>query len=109
MRKLTAIHPGEILSADFLEPKGLSQSRLARAIKVPPLRINEICLGRRGITPDTALRLGRYFGVAAEFWMNLQQRYDLEVQELRRFTPHVEPGCPLPGRRPRRAGARDRS
>jgi addiction module HigA family antidote len=50
-----------------------------RAIKVPPRRINEICLGKRGITPDTALRLGRYFGVAAEFWMNLQQRYDLEV------------------------------
>jgi addiction module HigA family antidote len=80
MKKLTPIRPGEILSAEFLEPKGLSQSRLARAINVPPRRINEICLSKRGITPDTALRLARYFGVAAEFWMNLQQRYDLEVR-----------------------------
>ena len=95
MKKLTPIHPGEILSTEFLTPKGISQSRLARAIKVPPLRINEICLGKRGITSDTALRLGRYFGVAAEFWMNLQQRYDLGVRrdqiapELKRdIRPH---------------------
>ena len=91
MKKLTPIHPGEILSTEFLAPKGLSQSRLARAIKVPPLRVNEICLGKRGITSDTALRLGRYFGVAAEFWMNLQQRYDLEVrrdQIARRSSGH---------------------
>ena len=81
MKKLTPIHPGEILSTEFLEPKGISQSRLARAIKVPPRRINEICLGKRGITPDTALRLGRYFGVAAEFWMNLQQTYELRLAE----------------------------
>ena len=80
MKKLTPIHPGEILSAEFLAPKGISQSQAARAIGVPPRRINEICLGKRGITPDTALRLGRYFGVAAEFWMNLQQRHDLEVR-----------------------------
>jgi addiction module HigA family antidote len=79
MKKLTAIHPGEILSEEFLEPKGISQSRLARSM-VPPRRINEICLGKRGITPDTALRLGLYFGVAAEFWMNLQQRFDLETR-----------------------------
>lgn len=83
MKKLTPIHPGEVLSAEFLGPKGLSQSQLARAIKVPPRRINEVCLGKRGITPDTALRLARYFGVAAEFWMNLQQRYDLEVRRDR--------------------------
>lgn len=89
------IHPGEILTADFLDAKGLSQSELARAINVPPRRINEICLGKRGVTPDTALRLGRYFGVAAEFWLNLQQRYDLEVRrdqiaaELKRtIRPH---------------------
>lgn len=60
MKKLSPIHPGEILSAEFIEPKGISQSQLARAINVPPRRINEICLGKRGITPDTALRLGRY-------------------------------------------------
>jgi addiction module HigA family antidote len=80
MKKLSPIHPGEILSAEFIEPKGISQSQLARAINVPPRRINEICLGKRGITPDTALRLARYFGVSAEFWMNLQQRYDLEMR-----------------------------
>ena len=60
---------------------GVSQSRLARDINVPPRRINEICLAKRGITPDTAVRLARYFGVSAEFWMNLQQRYDLEVRK----------------------------
>ena len=80
MTKLTPIHPGEILATEFLEAQGLSQSELARAVNVPPRRINEICLCKRGITPDTALRLGRYFGVAAEFWMNLQQRYDLEIR-----------------------------
>lgn len=72
------IHPGEILSEEFLVPMSISQSRLARDINVPPRRINEICLGKRAITPDTALRLARYFGMSAEFWMTLQQRYDLE-------------------------------
>lgn len=97
MKKLTPIHPGEILSEEFLAPKGISQSRLARAINVPPRRINEICLGKRGITPDTALRLGRYFGVTAEFWMNLQQRFDLETRrdqiggELRRDIRPLSP------------------
>jgi addiction module HigA family antidote len=80
MKKLSPIHPGEILAEEFLEPLQLSQSRLARDINVPPRRINEICLGKRGITPDTALRLGRYFGQSAEFWMQLQQRYDLETR-----------------------------
>jgi len=78
MKKLAPIHAGEILTEEFLTPMAISQSRLARDINVPPRRINEICLGKRGITPDTALRLGRYFGVSAEFWMNLQQRYDLQ-------------------------------
>ncbi|HJP21075.1 MAG: HigA family addiction module antitoxin [Alphaproteobacteria bacterium] len=78
MSKLPPIHPGEILGEEFLKPMVISQSRLARDINVPPRRINEICLGKRGITPDTALRLARYFGVSAEFWMTLQQRYDLE-------------------------------
>ena len=78
MNDRTPIHPGEILSEEFLIPMGVSQSRLARDINVPPRRINEICLGKRAITPDTALRLARFFGMSAEFWMNLQQRYDLE-------------------------------
>lgn len=78
MSDRTPIHPGEILSEEFLIPMSVSQSRLARDINVPPRRINEICLGKRAITPDTALRLARYFGMSAEFWMTLQQRYDLE-------------------------------
>lgn len=78
MTDRTPIHPGEILSEEFLVPMGISQSRLAREISVPPRRINEICLGKRAVTPDTALRLARFFGMSAEFWMNLQQRYDLE-------------------------------
>ena len=78
MAKHPPIHPGEVLGEEFLGPMQISQSRLARDINVPPRRINEICLGKRGITPDTALRLARYFGTSAEFWMNLQQRYDLE-------------------------------
>ena len=78
MSDRTPIHPGEILGEEFLIPMGISQSRLAREISVPPRRINEICLGKRAITPDTALRLARYFGMSGEFWMTLQQRYDLE-------------------------------
>jgi len=78
MKKPASLHPGEILSAEFLIPGHISQSRLARDLNVPPRRISEICLGKRGVTPDTALRLARYFGASAEFWINLQQRYDLE-------------------------------
>ena len=78
MAKLAPIHPGEVLGEEFLSPMQISQSWLARDINVPPRRINEICRGKRAITPDTALRLARYFGTSAEFWMNLQQRYDLE-------------------------------
>ena len=79
--KLTPIHPGEILREEFLEPMGISQYRLAKDISVPPRRINEIVHGKRSITADTALRLGRFFGMSAQFWLNLQTRYDLEVTE----------------------------
>jgi addiction module HigA family antidote len=75
------VHPGDILKADFLEPLGLSVSGLSDAIKVPRTRLNDIARGRRGITADTAMRLGRYFGVSAQFWMNLQSHYELEVAE----------------------------
>ena len=80
MAKLKPVHPGEILQEEFLTSLGVSQYRLANDIGVPPRRINEIVLGKRGITADTALRLGRYFGTSPQFWMNLQARYDLEVQ-----------------------------
>jgi len=77
------IHPGEILLEEFLEPMELSQYRVAKEISVPPRRINEIVLGKRGITADTALRLARYFGTSERFWMNLQIRFDLEVEKER--------------------------
>jgi addiction module HigA family antidote len=80
-KKLPPIHPGEILREEFLEPMGISQYRLAKDISVPPRRINEIVHGKRSITADTALRLGRFFGMSAQFWLNLQTRYDLEVTE----------------------------
>ena len=79
-RKLRPLHPGEILEQEFLIPLGISQYRLAADISVPPRRLNEIVHGKRAITPDTALRLGRFFGVSAAFWLNLQTHYDLEVQ-----------------------------
>lgn len=79
-RKLAPIHPGEVLLADFLEPLGLSQYRLAQDISVPPRRINEIVHGTRAVTADTALRLGRYFGTSERFWLNLQARFDIETQ-----------------------------
>jgi len=79
--KLTPIHPGEILREEFLEPMGISQYRLAKDISVPPRRINEIVHGKRSITADTALRLGRFFSMSAQFWLNLQSRYALEVTE----------------------------
>lgn len=79
--KLPPIHPGEILLEEFLEPMGISQYRLARDINVPPRRINEIVLGKRSITPDTALRLSLFFGLSERFWMNLQTRYDIEVEK----------------------------
>lgn len=81
MAKLKPIHPGEILHEEFLKPLGVSQYRLATDVNVAPRRINEIVLAKRGITADTALRLGRYFGTSPQFWMNLQARYDLELRK----------------------------
>jgi len=78
-RKLPPFHPGEILAEEFLRPLGITQNRLAKGIAVPPRRINEIVQGKRAITADTALRLGRFFGMEAQFWMNLQSHYDLEI------------------------------
>lgn len=77
--KLPPVHPGEILMEEFLEPMGLSQNKLALAIRVPARRINEIVHGKRSVTADTALRLGRFFGMSPEFWMTLQARHDLET------------------------------
>jgi addiction module HigA family antidote len=76
--KLPNVHPGEVLLKEFLEPMGISQNRLARDISVPPRRINEIVLGKRAITSDTALRLARYFGTSERFWLGLQVDFDLE-------------------------------
>ncbi|MEW6084616.1 MAG: HigA family addiction module antitoxin [Chloroflexota bacterium] len=81
--KYPPIHPGEILLEEFLEPMGISQYRLAKDISVPPRRINEIVLGKRAITPDTALRLSLFFGLSERFWMNLQTRYDIETEKDR--------------------------
>jgi len=80
-KKLPPIHPGEILKEEFLDPMGISQYRLAKDISVPPRRINEIVHGKRSITADTALRLGRFFTMSPQFWLNLQTRYDLEITE----------------------------
>lgn len=77
------IHPGEILAEEFLGPLGISQYRLAMSLNVPPRRINEIVHGKRRISADTALRLARYFGTSDRFWMNLQNRYDLEIERDR--------------------------
>lgn len=77
--KLNPVHPGEVLLEEFLKPMNLSQNRLALDIRVPARRINEIVLGKRRITADTALRLARYFGTSAQFWLGLQMDYDLDV------------------------------
>ena len=79
-KNMEPIHPGEVLYEDFLVPLGVTQHRLAVSISVPPRRINEIVHGKRRITADTALRLARYFGTSERFWLNLQSRYDLEVE-----------------------------
>ncbi|HAG50311.1 MAG: addiction module antidote protein, HigA family [Deltaproteobacteria bacterium GWC2_42_51] len=78
-KRLHPIHPGEVLLEEFLKPMGLSQNKLALNIGVPPRRINEIVLKKRRITADTALRLSRFFGTSAEFWLGLQSQYDLDV------------------------------
>jgi antitoxin HigA-1 len=90
---LPPIHPGEVLMEEFLEPMGISQYRLAKDIRVPPRRINEIVHGKRSISPDTALRLSLYFGLSERFWINMQARYDLEVEKDRlqdRLTHEVQ-------------------
>ena len=92
--KLPPIHPGEILREEFMKPRGLSQNALARALNVPPRRINEIVLEKRGITADTALRLARFFGTSAELWTGLQADYDLRLARQakeKQITRDVEP------------------
>lgn len=79
--KLAPIHPGEVLLEEFLRPMGISQNHLALDLQVPSQRINEIVQGKRRITPDTALRLARYFGVSPQFWLGLQMDFDLDVSE----------------------------
>jgi antitoxin HigA-1 len=81
--KLQPVHPGEILLEEFLKPMAISQNRLALSMGVPPRRINEIVQGKRRITADTALRLARYFGMSAQFWLGLQMDYDLDTEEDR--------------------------
>ncbi|MFQ5717852.1 MAG: HigA family addiction module antitoxin [Nitrospinales bacterium] len=80
-KKMLPLHPGEILLEEFLEPKEISQYRLAKDIHVPPRRINEIVHGKRSVTADTALRLGRYFDMSPQFWLGLQMDYDLDVAQ----------------------------
>jgi addiction module HigA family antidote len=82
-QKLAPVHPGEILLEEFMKPLGLSQTRLGRDLGVSPRRINEIVHGKRNVTADTALRLSRYFGTSAEFWLGLQADYDLDLAEDR--------------------------
>ena len=99
-RKLAPVHPGEILLEEFMQPLGLSQTRLGRDLGVSPRRINEIVHGKRSITADTALRLSRYFGTSAEFWLGLQSDYDLDTasdrladriaREVKVFSPGAE-------------------
>jgi len=86
---LDPITPGEILREDFMKPMGISMNQLSRDIVVPPNRISEIVNGKRGITADTALRLERYFGVEAQFWLNLQSEYDLRIMK-RKIGPDIE-------------------
>jgi addiction module HigA family antidote len=82
-RELSPIHPGEILLEEFLEPMQITQYRLAKDISVDPRRINEIVHGQRAISADTALRLGRYFGMSPQFWLNLQSHFDLELLDMK--------------------------
>lgn len=94
MKTMPPIHPGEILMTEYLEPLGVTQHRLAVEIGVPPRRINEIVHGKRRISTDTALRLARFFGTSERFWLNLQDRYDIEV-ERDRLGPTLDEIQPL--------------
>ncbi len=80
-QRIRPVHPGAILLKEFLEPMGITQAKLALVISVPPRRINEIVHGKRRISPDTALRLGRYFGTSPQFWLGLQADYDLDIAQ----------------------------
>jgi addiction module HigA family antidote len=80
-RKLKSVHPGEVLLKDFIEPMGLTRYKVAKGTGVPQRRIDEICSGQRAVSADTALRLGRFFGIDPQVWMNLQAQYDLEVAD----------------------------
>lgn len=109
---LPVVHPGEILEEEFLLPLSLSVYRLAKAIEVPSQRLNDVVLGKRAITADTAIRLARYFGTSEQFWLNLQTTYDLErardlagasLTKIRRFTPKVLPEKPTAAPAARRA------
>ena len=92
MKKLPNIHPGEVLLEEFLNPMGISQNAMARAINVPPRRINEIVLGKRAITADTALRLAAFFGTSEGFWLGLQADFDVEQtrQTIKQDLLHAE-------------------
>ena len=96
-KKLPPVHPGEILLHDFMEPLGLSQTALAKALGVTPIRINHIVRGQRSITADTALRLSRYFGTRPAWWLDLQSHYDLEVaaDEVEKEIARTVRPCPL--------------
>jgi addiction module HigA family antidote len=98
-KRLAPVHPGEVLLEDFLKPLSLSQYALAKSLSVPPRRINEIVLGKRSVTADTALRLSRFFGTTDRFWLNLQTAYDLDVERDRLGTRLQREVAPL-----RRAG-----
>ena len=91
MTKMIAIHPGEILKEEFLDPLGVTPYRLAQELHVPALRVNDIVLGKRGISADTALRLGRYFNLPAQFWLNLQNEYDLRSASNEAVLDAIEP------------------
>jgi addiction module HigA family antidote len=86
MNQLLPVHPGEVLLEEFMRPLGISQYRLAKETNVPPRRINEIVQGRRAVTADTALRLARFFGTSEMFWLNLQARYELDIQKQKTGT-----------------------
>jgi antitoxin HigA-1 len=93
-KQLDPITPGEILLEEFLKPMNVSQNKLARAIDVPPGRVNDIILGKRSITPDTAARLAVYFGTSPELWINLQARYDAKIVErdvMPEIVRHIRP------------------
>ena len=107
-RRLPPVHPGEILRDEFLTPMKISVYKLANAIKVPRTRANDIVLGRRAITIDTAIRLGRYLGTSSEFWINLQTRYDLDLADRtvrRQIEQEISPRAAWPKRRMSRPGA----